>query len=39
MHYKNASKLENLLDRVPIPKENKVGRNDPCPYGSGKIYK
>ena len=23
----------------PVVKENKVGRNDPCPCGSGKKYK
>ena len=25
--------------RKPIVKKNKVGRNDPCPCGSGKKYK
>lgn len=24
---------------VPVPSEPKVGRNDPCPCGSGKKYK
>ncbi|MDQ0201140.1 YecA family protein [Neobacillus ginsengisoli] len=39
MDFSNASKQENLLQSVPIRKENKVGRNDPCPCGSGKKYK
>lgn len=30
---------ENLLQSVPIQMENQVGRNDPCPCGSGKKYK
>ena len=25
--------------QVPVPREPKVGRNDPCPCGSGKKYK
>ncbi len=28
-----------LLHQQPIVKENKTGRNDPCPCGSGKKYK
>lgn len=39
-------KREGLIDESdkntksqPIVKENKVGRNDPCPCGSGKKYK
>lgn len=28
-----------LLITQPIRKEVKVGRNDPCPCGSGKKYK
>ena len=32
--------LEILLNpRKPMIAENKVGRNDPCPCGSGKKYK
>ncbi len=27
------------LQTVPVRNENKVGRNDPCPCGSGKKYK
>ena len=32
---------KTLLDRrqVPIVNTSKVGRNDPCPCGSGKKYK
>jgi len=25
--------------RMPIKKQKKIGRNDPCPCGSGKKYK
>ncbi len=36
----NISDLENLLcPPAPIKVENKTGRNDPCPCGSGKKYK
>jgi SWIM/SEC-C metal-binding protein len=32
--------LERLLNPpVPIKSGNKIGRNDPCPCGSGKKYK
>ncbi|MBW2054446.1 MAG: SEC-C domain-containing protein [Deltaproteobacteria bacterium] len=32
--------LEILLNRTkPIEAQNKVGRNEPCPCGSGKKYK
>ncbi|MDF2881324.1 MAG: secA [Clostridiaceae bacterium] len=30
---------DNSLKKEPVRKENKVGRNDPCPCGSGKKYK
>ncbi|CAH2713839.1 hypothetical protein BACCIP111895_00993 [Neobacillus rhizosphaerae] len=39
MDFRNESKQGNLLQNVPFQKENKVGRNDPCPCGSGKKYK
>ena len=39
MDYRNAQKQTNLLQSVPARNENKVGRNDPCPCGSGKKYK
>ncbi|RFB17489.1 zinc chelation protein SecC [Bacillus sp. HNG] len=34
MQFQNAIK-----EPVPVRNENKVGRNDPCPCGSGKKYK
>lgn len=37
-----AAALANLQSpdtNVPIHAEPKIGRNDPCPYGSGKKYK
>ncbi len=30
---------DGTVQRKPIVKKNKVGRNDPCPCGSGKKYK
>lgn len=30
---------EKQVDRTPVRAEKKVGRNDPCPCGSGKKYK
>ena len=36
----DITELEILLNpRKPMTAENKVGRNDPCPCGSGKKYK
>jgi len=45
----NAPKREKVAEpvatnqeqgvRKPVVKENKIGRNDPCPCGSGKKYK
>ena len=29
----------DVKKNVPIKKDNKVGRNDPCPCGSGKKFK
>ncbi len=35
----DVSDIERLLD-PPVPRRSeKVGRNDPCPCGSGKKYK
>ncbi len=31
--------LETAKNREPVRREQKVGRNDPCPCGSGKKYK
>jgi preprotein translocase subunit SecA len=30
---------ETKVSHVPIKAEQKIGRNDPCPCGSGKKYK
>lgn len=30
---------EPIMARMPISKSKKIGRNDPCPCGSGKKYK
>lgn len=36
----DISDIERLLNpRMPIISEQKHGRNDPCPCGSGKKYK
>ena len=36
----DISDLERLLNPpAPIKAGNKIGRNDPCPCGSGKKYK
>jgi preprotein translocase subunit SecA len=41
--YNNLKSFLNTGDykyiRTPIKAEEKVGRNDPCPCGSGKKYK
>ena len=37
--YKGATKREIEGMNKPIKKEMVVGRNDPCPCGSGKKYK
>ncbi|WP_066066853.1 YecA family protein [Neobacillus soli] len=39
MHYRKASEQGSLIQSLPVRNENKVGRNDPCPCGSGKKYK
>ncbi len=30
---------DGTLKKKPVARENKIGRNDPCPCGSGKKYK
>jgi SWIM/SEC-C metal-binding protein len=35
----NISDLEKLLGSQQPTKSEKIGRNDPCPCGSGKKYK
>jgi SEC-C motif len=39
MDYRNESKQGGFPQNGPILKEDKIGRNDPCPCGSGKKYK
>ncbi len=34
-----STNADNSLKKQPVTKEEKVGRNDPCPCGSGKKYK
>lgn len=34
-----ATNHDDSLKKKPVVKEKKVGRNDPCPCGSGKKYK
>jgi len=35
----DISDLEKLLNPPHLVKSEKIGRNDPCPCGSGKKYK
>lgn len=35
----NAEKYADIFDEQALPVPTKVGRNDPCPCGSGKKYK
>ncbi|MFS0821436.1 SEC-C metal-binding domain-containing protein [Bacillus sp. 1P02SD] len=36
----NEMQFQNtMMEPAPVRNENKVGRNDPCPCGSGKKYK
>jgi uncharacterized protein YecA (UPF0149 family) len=39
LEFRSGSDQGTLLQSVPVRNENKVGRNDPCPCGSGKKYK
>ena len=34
-----TQKIKRIAPSLKKPKQNKVGRNDPCPCGSGKKYK
>jgi uncharacterized protein YecA (UPF0149 family) len=34
-----AGTLPELVRREPVRNPNKVGRNEPCPCGSGKKFK
>lgn len=38
-HFDGKLITDNVVKRDPIVRESKVGRNDPCPCGSGKKYK
>ena len=38
MHFMHGAQEESQLEPT-LRKEDKVGRNDPCPCGSGKKYK
>ena len=33
------NKQENNISKPDVPVSKKIGRNDPCPCGSGKKYK
>ncbi|NLY10221.1 MAG: preprotein translocase subunit SecA [Firmicutes bacterium] len=35
----NRSSDGSVVERKPVTAENKIGRNEPCPCGSGKKYK
>ncbi|SMQ81402.1 SEC-C motif-containing protein [Bacillus sp. OV166] len=39
IEFRNESKQSGISQNGPILTENKVGRNDPCPCGSGRKYK
>ena len=38
-HFQYRGKSQSELGQKTVVKEFKVGRNDPCPCGSGKKYK
>nr|WP_053241426.1 SEC-C metal-binding domain-containing protein [Clostridium sp. DMHC 10] len=37
--YSLEENFDNEAISMPVRNENKIGRNDPCPCGSGKKYK
>ena len=37
--YDDFDDYEDIPEMLPVRKEPKIGRNDPCPCGSGKKYK
>jgi uncharacterized protein YecA (UPF0149 family) len=39
MDFRNESQQKGLLYTPPIKTKTNIGRNDPCPCGSGKKYK
>ena len=39
MNFGGGKRVSRPASSTPVRVENKVGRNDPCPCGSGKKYK
>ena len=39
LRYSHLTKKEREADILPVRTEPKIGRNEPCPCGSGKKYK
>ncbi|MEH6996493.1 SEC-C metal-binding domain-containing protein [Neobacillus drentensis] len=39
MDFRSETRQWNSLPGVPVRNDDKVGRNDPCPCGSGEKYK
>lgn len=39
LHHMNRVRLDSMTSRTPVRRELKVGRNDPCPCGSGLKFK
>jgi preprotein translocase subunit SecA len=39
MNIRNQSSKQNDVENFDNPAPKKIGRNDPCPCGSGKKYK
>ncbi|MEW8988012.1 MAG: SEC-C metal-binding domain-containing protein, partial [Bacillus sp. (in: firmicutes)] len=39
MHYRKTSNQESFIFTPPVRNDEKIGRNVPCPCGSGKKYK
>lgn len=37
--FREEGEIFDNSERMPVPSEGKVGRNDPCPCGSGKKFK
>ena len=39
LHHMNRVRLESMNSKKPVRRELKIGRNDPCPCGSGEKFK
>lgn len=39
LHHMNRVRLDSMNSRTPVRRGIKVGRNDPCPCGSGRKFK